>query len=225
MVTIFIRTVLIYIILVFSMRLMGKRQVGELQLSELTVTILLSELAAYPLTDKDAPFAYSALCILLLLSIEVIVSFILLRFPSLKVLLTGKPSIIIRDGTLDQKELMRQRLCLSELLCALRQEGVFDIADVKYAILEENGKLSVFPKPEVSPLTPRDAKIKAEDNGIAHSLIIDRKIIRQNLKDAGWTRSRLDKALKARNCRLDDVFLFSVNDAEDITVIYRESGK
>ena len=68
MITIFIRTVLIYVILVFSMRLMGKRQVGELQLSELTVTILLSELAAYPLTDKDAPFAYSVVCILLLSS-------------------------------------------------------------------------------------------------------------------------------------------------------------
>ena len=225
MITIFIRTVLIYVILVFSMRLMGKRQVGELQLSELTVTILLSELAAYPLTDKDAPFAYSVVCILLLLSIEVIVSFVLLRFPSLKVLLTGKPSMIIRNGKLDQRELTRQRLCLSELLCALRQEGVFDIADVKYAILEENGKLSVFPKPDAAPLTPRDAKIKADDSGIAHSLIVDRKIIHQNLKDAGWTRSRLDKELKRRNCRLSDVFLFSVDDAENVTVIYRESTK
>lgn len=225
MITIFIRTILIYIVLVISMRLMGKRQVGELQLSELTVTILLSELAAYPLTDKDAPFAYAVVCILLLLSIEVIVSFILLRFPSVKVLLTGKPSMLIRDGVLDQKELARQRLCLSELLCALRQAGIADISEVKYAILEENGKLSVFQKADYAPLTPDDAGISVNDSGIAHSLIVDRRIIQENFKNAGWTQKALYRELKKRKCRVEDIFLFSVNDAGKITVIYKEKSK
>lgn len=225
MITIFIRTLLIYVILVFSMRLMGKRQVGELQLSELTVTILLSELAAYPLTDKDAPAAYAIVCILLLLSIEVIVSFILLHFPSLKVLLTGKPSMIIRDGVLDQKELRAQRLCLSELLCALRQEGISDIADVRYAILEENGKLSVFPKADAAPVTPKGEGRSVSDSGLAHSLIVDRRIIEKNLRDAKKTKEWLYREFKKRRCRVDDIFLFSVDDIGNITVIYKEDGK
>ena len=88
MITIFIRTVLVYFIIVISMRLMGKRQVGESQLSELTVTITLSELAAAPLTDKNIPLAYAIAAILLLLSTEVIISFVLSAPPEAKVRLT-----------------------------------------------------------------------------------------------------------------------------------------
>ena len=218
MITIFIRTVLVYFIIVISMRLMGKRQVGELQLSELTVTILLSELAAAPLTDKNIPLAYAIAAILLLLSTEVIISFVLLRHPKLKVLLTGKPSMIICRGKLVQKELTRQRLCLSELLCALRQEGIADISDVEYAIMEENGKLSVFP-----PMTPRAMGKNVREDGIAHALIIDRTVIPRNLQSAGWTPQMLERELRRRSLEKDDIFLFSVNDSGTITLILKDT--
>ena len=225
MVTIFIRTALIYLILVVSMRLMGKRQVGELQLSELTVTILLSEIAASPLTDKNIPFAHAVCAILLLLSIEVILSYILLHHPAVKTVLTGKPSMIIRRGVLDQKELERQRLCLSELLCALRQKGIADISDVEYAIMEENGQLSVFPKAEASPLTPKACGQKAPENGISHALIIDRVIIQKNLDTVGWSREKLERELERRGAKLCDVFMFAVGDSGKITLILKgESG-
>lgn len=223
MITIFIRTVLVYFIIVISMRLMGKRQVGELQLSELTVTILLSELAAAPLTDKNIPLAYAIAAILLLLSTEVIISFVLLRHPKLKVLLTGKPSMIICRGKLVQKELTRQRLCLSELLCALRQEGIADISDVEYAIMEENGKLSVFPKAAVSPMTPRAMGKNVREDGIAHALIIDGTVIPRNLQSAGWTPQMLERELRRRSLEKDDIFLFSANDSGTITLILKDT--
>lgn len=224
MLTVFIRTVLIYFILVVSMRLMGKRQVGELQLSELTVTILLSEIAAAPLTDKNIPLAYAVCSILLLLSVEVILSYILLHHPAVKTVLTGKPSMLIRRGVLDQRELERQRLCLSELLCALRQKGIADIADVEYAIMEENGQLSVFPKAESSPLTPKTIGRKAREDGISHALIIDRVIIQKNLDTVGWSREKLNKELSARKTKLSDVFLLAVDDRGGITLILKEAS-
>ena len=156
---------------------MGKRQVGELQLSELIVTIMLSDFAATPIYETDIPFSYAVIPILLLLSVEVILSFIILHVPKLKILLGGKPSFIIRKGTLDQKELKRQRMCMSELIGSLREQGISDIGDVEYAILEENGKLSVFEKASKKPPSAEDLNMDIKEPGISHALILDKIII------------------------------------------------
>ena len=223
MITVFARTLLIYIILIASMRLMGKRQVGELQLSELIITIMLSDLASTPIYETDIPFSYAVIPILLLLSVEVILSFIILHCPRLKNFLGGKPSFIIRKGVLDQKELSRQRMCLSELIGSLRQQGISDIGNVEYAILEENGKLSVFEKADQKPPSACDLGISPPETGIAHALIIDRKIIDRNLKSAGWTRNKLEDRLKEMGKRPEDILLFSVDDFGNSNVIFRKS--
>ena len=223
MVTVFARTLLIYVILVVSMRLMGKRQVGELQLSELIITIMLSDLASTPIYETDIPFSYAVIPILLLLSVEVILSFIILHCPRLKNLLGGKPSFIIRKGVLDQKELSRQRMCLSELIGSLRQQGISDISDVDYAILEENGKLSVFEKAEKKPPSAKLLNVSQKELGIAHALIIDRVIIKKNLASAGWTEKRLKKQLSNLGKACSDILLFTVNDAGEINIIFRDS--
>ena len=220
-----IRTVIVYFALIVMLRLMGKRQIGELEVSELIVTILLSELAAVPITDKDTPLLFALAPSLLLLSLEVILSCVLLRFPKIKTLLAGKPSIVIRGGVLDQKELARQRTGISELLASLRQNGISDIGDVEYAILEQNGKFSVFPKVARGGVTPEQLGLTPEEPGIAHALIIDGKIIKENLTLAGWNRNRLEQALRKKHLTARDVFLFSVNDAGDTTIIIKETKK
>ena len=222
MITVFARTVLIYLILIISMRLMGKRQVGELQLSELIVTIMLSDFAATPIYETDIPFAYAVIPILLLLSVEVILSFIILHVPGLKILLGGRPSFIIKKGILDQRELKRQRMCLSELIGSLREQGISDIGDVEYAILEENGKLSVFEKASKRPPNAEDIELDIKEKGIAHALIIDKCIINKNLSEAGWTKKQLLSRLKKINASKDEILLFSVDDSGQTTIIYKE---
>lgn len=201
---------------------MGKRQVGELQLSELIVTIMLSDFAATPIYETDIPFSYAVIPILLLLSVEVILSFIILHVPKLKILLGGKPSFIIRKGTLDQKELKRQRMCMSELIGSLREQGISDIGDVEYAILEENGKLSVFEKASKKPPSAEDLNMDIKEPGISHALILDKIIIDRNLKEAGWTRTKLLKKLGQLGADKDNILLFSVNDCGETTIIYKE---
>ncbi|MBQ2729747.1 MAG: DUF421 domain-containing protein [Clostridia bacterium] len=222
MVTVFTRTILIYSILIISMRLMGKRQVGELQLSELIVTIMLSDFAATPIYETDIPFSYAVIPILLLLSVEVILSFFMLHVPKLKILLGGKPSLIIRKGILDQKELKRQRMCLSELISSLRQQGIADIGDVEYAIIEENGKLSVFEKASAKPPKAENSDICVKEHGISHSLILDKMIIDRNLKSAGWTRKKLESNLKKLGKKKEDILLFAVDDCGKTTIIYKD---
>ena len=221
MIEICLKTVFIYFFLIVTMRLMGKRQVGELEVSELIITFMLSEIAANPIMNKNATLLHAAVPIALLLGIEVFLSYLLMWFPPLKLLITGKPSMIIANGEINQRELKKQRMCLSELISALRQQGVSDIADVQYAILEENGKLSVFPKASRSPATPSQLKIQVDDGGLSQSLIIDGSIVESNLKN-GWSRERLTKELKRKKLTLSDVFLFSVSPDGTFYIVMKD---
>ncbi len=219
MITVFVRTLVIYVILILSMRLMGKRQIGELQISELVITFMLSELAVIPITDKHIPISYAVLPILLLLSLEVIISFLMMKSKVLKKFFFGRPSIIINKGKLYQKELSDLRIDINELLCELRLKNIASISDVEYAILEENGKLSVFPKSEKAPLTADTMSLKPTEHGIAHAVILDGAVSEVNLKCAKKDRGWLDNELSARGLESENIFLMSVDDAGEITVI------
>lgn len=204
---------------------MGKRQIGELQVSDFIVTIMLSEIAAAPITTKNLPLLHAVVPIVLLLGIEVAISFLLIRCNRLKRLFYGSPAILISKGELKQDELRKNRIELDELLSELRQKGCSDISDVNYAILEENGKLSVFPYTKESAATPSELSVSVTENGIAHVCVIDGQVICHNLSLVGWNNARLEKELKKRKLKLSEVFLLTVNDTEDVTVIRKERKK
>lgn len=219
MITVFMRTLLIYLILIISMRLMGKRQIGELQISELVTTFMLSELATVPLSNKQIPVAYALVPIFLLLSLEVITSFLLMKSSFLKKLFIGRPSIIIRHGEIDQAELGRMRITVHELLSELRQKDIGDVGEVEYAILEDNGKLSVFQKAKNSPLTPEMAGLDVTENGIAHPIIADGEISLKNLSLAGQNEQWLWAQLKKQKLKAEEIFLLTLNDNGEVFVV------
>ncbi len=217
----FIRTIGIYMLLILVMRLSGKRQIGEIQLSELITTFLLSEIASYPLTNPAIPFLHAVVPIFTIISFEIILSFMTTKSAIMKKLLDGKPSIIIRRGKLDQKEMLKMRLSLEDLLCELRLKNISAIEDVEYAILEQNGQISVFPKEAKREVTLSDIKdVKARGHGIAHALIVDGHMIKENLLAAGksekWT---LDTLKKHKIADIKAVFLMTVDDGGEVYVI------
>ena len=213
MLTILIRILLVYALLIGTMRLMGKRQIGELQLSELVTTILLSELAAQPITDDQTPLAFAIIPIAVLLSLEVIISFAVTKIPMLKPIFDGKPSVLIRRGKLDFDEIDKVRISIEELLCQLRINGISDINQVDYAILEQNGQLSVIPKRAEAPPSAEDMSLDVSEPGIAHAIIVDTKISDYDLKRLGRDRRWLEKRLAHHRVSLDEVFLFTVDDS------------
>lgn len=225
MITLLIRTTIIYIFITMAMRVTGKRQIGELEVSELVVTFMLSELAAIPITDSSLPLLNVIAPILLLLSYEGIISYLTMKIPIFKKLFYGKPNILIYEGKLNQKELRRERLELSELLCTIRQSGISSIADVHYAILEENGKISVFPKTSSAPVTPKQLDLEPKEDGVSLPIIMDRRIIKENLLLRGWSRERLEHEIAKRGLQLSDVFLLSVDDANNVYIIRRENKR
>ena len=221
MLTILMRLIIIYTILIGTMRVMGKRQIGELQVSELVTTILLSELAAQPIADPQIPLIFAIIPIGALISIEVVISFAVTKIPFLKPIFDGKPSILISKGKLNTAEILRVRISLEELLSQLRIAGVADIGEVNYAILEQNGQLSVITKKHASPPSADDLKVKVSESGIAHALIVDSEVSDFNLKQIGRSRGWLEKRLSHYKIKLSDVMLFTVDDSGKENLIRR----
>lgn len=154
MTAIFIRTVFAYLALMLIVRLMGKRQIGELQMTEFISAILLSEIAALPITDRDIPLLYGLLPLCVIGSFEVILALLCRKFRPLRRLLEGRPIELVHNGHFLQRNLTRTRISQEEVEAQIRINGYRSIAEVDCVYLEQTGKMSVLPAksaPESSP--------------------------------------------------------------------------
>ncbi len=193
-----IRTVILYLLLMAAMRLMGKRQLGELQPSELVVTLLLSDLAAVPMQENGLPLLNGVLPILVLISLELLLSGAMLKIPALSRLIGGNPVPIIRDGVMDAAALRKLRITVEDLNESLRQQDVFDIKRVQYAIAETNGHISAFCYPD----EPADA-------AMAVVVISDGSLCDWGLELCGLSEEAVERYLRRKRRRREDVFLLT----------------
>ena len=162
MVNLLVRTLIIYLVVSIVLRCMGKRQVGELELSDLVATLLLSEVAALPIADHDMPISHAIFPTLLILSIEIILTFLKTKSRLLKKLVDGKPSMLIYRGVPNPEELEKMRISIEELLSECRLQGYSDINDIAYGILEQDGKLSIIPSLKRGWLTPSSPTVRSK---------------------------------------------------------------
>ncbi len=192
----FFRTLILYFMVVIIMRIMGKHQIGELQPYELVVALMISEMAAIPITDTEIPLINGIIPILTLLLAQVTVSYWTLKSEKARAIVCGRPSILIEKGRIVEDELRRLRMNMNDLLEELRVKNFPNISEVDYAILETNGKMSVIPKGKHRPVLTSDLGINAPDPGLPVSLIIDGDIIHHNLRTAGFTEDKLRQYFK-----------------------------
>ena len=207
MASVLIRTVLIYGFLALAMKLMGKRQLGELETGELISALLISEIAALPIDNPDIPLSSAIFPTLLIITLEILISFVKNKSNRLKRAVDGEPTFIIYKGRLRQDVLRENRISINEVLSELRVMGVGDLADADYVILEQNGKLSVLQK-------NRDR--------MAHALIIDGEVNEATLRSLGYNREWLNKRLAEASRKADEVFLLTVGDDGTINIIKEE---
>jgi uncharacterized membrane protein YcaP (DUF421 family) len=137
--------------LTLMMMLMGKRQIGEMQVSELVTTVLLSELAVLPVTDTDIPLLHGLFPLLILSSIEVIVSYISRKSRKFRVLLNGNPITLFVDGKFIEENLTKSRVSTEDVEAQVRINGFKNLGQVSEVILERTGKMSILPKEENQP--------------------------------------------------------------------------
>lgn len=223
MLVILIRTFLLYLLVILAMRMMGKRQVGELQPSELVIAIMISDVASIPMQNTGVPLISGVIPILTLLTAELLVSFVSLKNRKFRRLLSGKPSILIYKGRINEKEMERQRFNLEDLLEELRINNFADVSQIDYAVLETNGEISIIPKTEARPVTISDLNLSAPPAALPHTVISDGELDREELKRIGKDETWLKKQLSANKIgQIKDVFLCTVDTNGSLFVQVKE---
>ena len=191
-----VRTIILYLAIILAVRIMGKRQISQLQTSELVVTMLISDLAVIPMQDSGQPLFSGIIPIFVLIALEVMLSFIMLKSGKVRRAICGKPVVIIQDGRLLQENMRELRMSVEDLFEQLQQKDVFALNDIAYAIVETNGTLSVVKKPEVDYLRPVDAGVRPEPDELEVVVVSDGRLSEGSLqlfgKDDAWVRKILN---------------------------------
>ena len=197
MLIIFFRSIILYIFVLIIMRLMGKREIGQLQPFELAISIMIADLVTMPMTDVGIPITNGIIPILGLLLMHLIISIINIKSIKAREVICGKPRILIYRGKIDEKALKKERFTINELQERLRGNNIVNIGDVEYAILETSGQVTVIQKPDKRNTIPADFNIMPDYEGISYDLIVDGKIMGENLvkigKDYNWLKREVGK--------------------------------
>lgn len=182
------RTIMLYILILVIFRVMGKREIGELSILDLVVFIMIAEMAVVGIEDTKDPIMHTVFPMLLLMFIQILFAVISLKSKRFRDFVDGEPTMIIKQGKIDEKAMRKQRYNFDDLLMQLREKDIRRISDVEFAILEASGKLSVFEKEKKSDLIEGDITIP---------LIIDGVINEDHLTRMGktnlWLRQELRK--------------------------------
>ena len=205
----FIRTVILYSVLIAVVRLMGKRQLGEMEPIEFVVTMLLANLAAVPMQETGIPLLSGLVPILVVLSMELLLSVLVYHSVGARRLLCGKPVILMENGRLLQENLKKTRITPDELTEFLRMEGVVDLSSVKYAILETGGQVSVLPYAKCKPANAKAAGVRVEDTPLPVTVISDGQVLEENLPKLGKNRGWVAEVLSGYGCTVRDVYLLT----------------
>ena len=200
----FFRTLIIFLVLWALMRLMGKRQIGEMQPFEFIVTLIIADLACFPMADVSIPLIYGIVAVLTLFILHQLLSILEQSGNFMKHVISGKPSIVINKQGVDLKELKKNNMGVDDLIESMRSMGYFSLDDLDYAIFESNGKLSALENPNKIP----------HPTGIPFSLIDEGKIIKNNLDILKIKESELISFLsdKNHNIKKIEIMTIDIND-------------
>lgn len=202
------RSVFFYFVIVVAYKLMGKRELGELSIVDFVVSTVLSQMIAISIENYKDPLLYTLVPLLIIVFLQIILSYITLKNKKARDFMDGKESIIINKGVLDIKEMIKQRYSLDDLLSQLREKDIRSIEEVDYAILETSGKLSAFKKED------------KDNNVFPLPLIVDGNIEYDNLKRLKKDKEWLLKILKEKNTKLENVF-YSFLKSNEVFIIKR----
>ncbi len=220
----FFRSIVLYIIVLIVMRLMGKREIGQLQPFELAISIMIADLASIPMTDTGVPIFNGIIPILGLLIMHLVISIINLKSSKAREIICGRPSILIYRGKINENNLKRERFTINELEERLRGNNVINLGDVEYAILETSGQVTVIQKPDKRNTIPQDFNIMPEYEGIPYDLVVDGKVMQENLKAIGKDYKWLKKQVEKFNMKPEEALVVTFDGKGQIFCQKKEKG-
>ena len=207
---------MVIIVVLIIMRVMGKREISQLQPFEFVISMMIANLATIPMEEVGIPLLYGIIPMVGLLIMHTILSIINLKSMRIRGWICGIPRIVIHRGKIVEEALEKEGMSLNELEERLRQYGITNIGDVEYAILETNGQLSIIEKPEKRTIRTEDLGIDANYEGIAYDLVLDGKVMYQNLQKIGKDYNWLKKEVEKFNMKPEEALIVIQNGDKSI---------
>lgn len=205
------KTLLFLTIILIIIRIMGKRELGELNVFDIIVSFMISEIFSNAIADPKSNIFLSLLPIFIIFVVQITISFLVLKSKRIRSILESKPSLIINNGVIDYEEMKKQRYNISDLTQQIREFGIDDLTIVAFAILENNGELSVIKKD--------DSNLK-----FPFPIINDGKLEHYYLKQANISYCLIEEKLKKLNCTVNDIFMGFIDKDDELIVFSKKSN-
>ena len=206
-------------ILFILTKIMGQREMSQLSIFDYFITITIGSIAAEMSTSLENNFIEPVIAMIVYALITLIVSYLNTKFVKLRPILSGKTLILYDNGTLFKENFRKAKIDLNEFLVQCRTSGFFNLSDIKTALLEENGKISFLPYSDKRPVIPSDLNIKTKEEGIITNIILDGKIMTENLRELGLDKLWLDEMLQKQGIiKIDNIFLATYNMDGELSV-------
>lgn len=217
-----IRSLLSLITLFLVTKMLGKKQVSQLSLFDYVIGISIGNFAAEMTINTDSQYLNGIVSVIMFGLVAYLVSIGTMKSIWLRRYFMGVPTILIQNGKILQKNMRKVKFDINDLLEECRSNGYFDLNEIEHAIMEANGKLSILPKSDYRPLTPKDMNLKVEQEGLVANVIIDGKVMTKNLENMHKSEKWLEKEMRVKGYKdFDEVLLATLDKNEKITVYER----
>lgn len=212
MLIVFTKSIIVYLLLITTMRIMGKKQLGELQPFEFAISLIMAELACIPIADTTIPLSYGIVPILTMFVLEFIITKAVKHSIKIRKIVNGKPIIVINNDGIDYKALSNLDMTINDLLEAIRSCNAMSPSEVQYAIVETNGKMTVFLKAENRPVQVGDMNLQIQPQKLPYCMITEGKLMCENIDKLKLSKEKILAFVQQNKLRLKDVLLFTLND-------------
>jgi len=213
-----IRSFIFLAALFFMTKILGKKQISELSFFEYISGITIGSIAGEAITGLENSIIQGLLSIAIFISITLLVDYLALKSKSVRNLVDGRGTVLIKDGKVLEENLKKEKYTIDELSALLRQKDIYRVADVEFAVLEPRGTLSALLKKEHRPLTPKDLQLKVPNEKEPQTIIMDGQVVDEALRSAGKSRGWLHTELAKLDLTLDNVFIGQVDSYGELTV-------
>ena len=213
-------------VLFFLTKMVGQREMSGLSIFDFTIAITIGSIAAEMATSLEDNFVQPLVAMIIYAVVSLAISFINMKFEKLRPILAGKTLILYDNGTLFKENFKKAKIDINEFLSQCRTNGYFNLADIKTALLEQNGKISFLPYSDKRPANASDFNIKPKDDELVTNVILDGKIMEDNLKELKLDKLWLDEALQKQGIvKIDNIFLASYSSDGSLNVYLTNNVK
>ena len=220
------RIITIFPLLLLMTLFMGKRSIGQVPIFDFLIFITLASVTGADLADPAVSHVHTAFAIVVIALLQKTVAFLALKKRSFGKLITFEPIVVVKDGQVLIDNLKKIQFTVDNILQMLREKNVFDIEEVKIAIIEANGELSVLKKGEKSIPTLEDFGIEKKSSGISYPVIIEGVIREEILKELGLSKESLrERLLDLGIVKIQSIFLCTINNEGKLHLAYTKKDE